>query len=81
LVPESYAHLRKDTPNCFKGRGEIAHLFDMDAARLTATARKLGVRVIRIERANTTRQHIDLCGKPLAKARALCDVAQEDLDL
>lgn len=68
LMPETYAHLRRDTPSCFKGRGQIAHLFDRDLARLKGKAIKLGVRVIRIEREGTPRQHIDLCGAPLRKA-------------
>ena len=68
LMDESWAHLRKDTPRCFKGRGQIAHLFDQDKTRLIATARKLGVRVIKVEREGAPGQHIDLCGKPLALA-------------
>jgi hypothetical protein len=54
-------------------RGEnIAHLFDSDYDRLEKTARRLGVRVIVVEREGTDRQHIDLCGKPLQRALALC---------
>ena len=51
---------------------ESAHLFDMDKERLIATVKKLGVRVIKVEREGTFRQHIDLCGKPLEKAKSLC---------
>jgi uncharacterized protein (DUF58 family) len=62
-------------PNCFKAAiardEDIAHLFDRDEARLRATARTLGVRVIVIDRKGTTTQHIDLCGAPLKKALAL----------
>lgn len=72
MMSGRYAYLRPDTPNCFKGRGQIAHLFDQSIPRLAATAKKLGVRVIKIERASTPSQHIDLCGKPLARALALC---------
>ena len=68
LMDESWAHLRPDTPNCFKGRGQIAHLFDQDKARLVATVRRLGVRVIKVEREGAPGQHVDLCGKPLALA-------------
>lgn len=66
---------RQSAPRCFVqavDRGEyIAHLFDLDKARLTKTARSLGVRVIFIDREDTPSQHIDLCGAPLRKARAL----------
>ena len=50
-------------------RGEdIVHLFDLDEARLVATARNLGVRVIVVERPASPRQHIDLCGAALRRA-------------
>lgn len=68
---------RAKAPRCFVtavDRGEwIAHLFDADEARLIATARRLGVRIVVVERRGTPRQHIDLCGKPLGKAIAMCD--------
>lgn len=78
-------HLHKiitpDAPNCFKAainRGEyIAHLFDLDSLRLIATARSLGVRVIFIDKPDTPRQHIDLCGKPLKTAMAQIDNPEE----
>jgi hypothetical protein len=64
-------------PRCFVaavGRGEdIAHLFDRDEARLVATVRRLGVRVVVVERRGTPRQHVDLCAGPLRKALALCE--------
>lgn len=72
-MDESFAHLRKDTPSCFKGRGDIAHMFDQNKARLTTNAKKLGVRVIKIEREGQEGQHIDLCGSPLNKALAKCE--------
>ena len=69
---------RKKAPRCFGAaidRGEsIAHLFDQDAERLRKTAKKLGVKVIVVEHEGTPRQHIDLCGSPLKKARELCYV-------
>lgn len=68
---------RKTAPKCFVGavdRGEdIAHLFDRDGKRLVTTAKRLGVRVIRVEREGTDKQHIDLCGGPLRKALAMCE--------
>lgn len=64
-------------PRCFVSavdRGEdIAHLFDLDEVRLIATAKRLGVRVVYVDRAGTPRQHIDLCGTPLRKAKAMCE--------
>jgi hypothetical protein len=52
----------------FRRYPEIGHLFDMNKARLIATAKELGVRVIKVEREGQTGQHIDLCGKPFEKA-------------
>jgi hypothetical protein len=67
----------KRAPRCFVNaicRGEeIAHLFDRDDERLKATARRLGVRIIKIDREGTPRQHIDLCGAPLRKAIRLAN--------
>src|SRR5262245_19278773 len=63
-------------PYCFRAavrRGEdIAHLFDQDVKRLALTARKLGVRVVVVERLGRPGQHVDLCAGPLRKALALC---------
>ena len=55
----------------FRRYNEIAHLFDQDVDRLIATARKLGVRVIKVEHKGTHRQHIDLCGRPLERAKQM----------
>ena len=66
---------RDKAPRCFVqavDRGEdIAHLFDLDRVRLVKTAKRLGVKVIHVDRDGTDRQHIDLCGGPLRKAKAL----------
>lgn len=71
---------RDKAPRCFVSavdRGEpIAHLFDMDRARLCATARQLGVKVIYVDRDGTDHQHIDLVGGPLRKCYALLDADQ-----
>jgi len=71
LMSGAFPSLRRDTPGCFKGRAQIAHLFDQDRARLVSTARKLGVRVIKVERDGAEGQHIDLCGQPLNRALAM----------
>ncbi len=60
-------------PGCFRRSKLWAHLFDQDAERLRATARKLGVRVILVHHPKTVKQHIDLCGKPLKCALAMCE--------
>lgn len=52
----------------FKRYPLIAHLFDRDEERLISTARRLGVRVIKVERKGEQAQHIDLCGKPFERA-------------
>lgn len=70
LMDGRFAYLRRDTPAVFKGRDQIAHLFDQDMNRLIATAKRLGVRVIKVEHPGTHRQHIDLCATPLTKAMA-----------
>ena len=61
----------KPVPGCFRGRAEVAHLFDQDRARLAATVRRLGVRVVKVEREGQPGQHVDLCGGPLARAKEL----------
>jgi hypothetical protein len=58
-------------PTCFRRSGQWGHLFDMDTDRLIATARRLGVRAIMIH-GQGARQHVDLCGQPLAKAIREC---------
>lgn len=73
---------RLKAPACFRrevdaGR-DIAHLFDQDRHRLVATARKLGVRVILVEREGRPSQHVDLCGAPLKRALAM-SVSDDDL--
>ena len=49
-----------------------AHLLDQDRERLVATARRLGVRVVRVGRPGTPHQHVDLCAGPLDRALAEC---------
>lgn len=68
MMHGSFAYGRKDTPSVFKGRKQIAHLFDQNLERLKATARRLGVRVIKVERLGHKYQHIDLCAGPLDRA-------------
>lgn len=73
---EQALHLHNITAGhpLFKRYSEIAHLLDQNKQRLIATAKRLGVRIIKVEREGTPYQHIDLCGKPLAKAKqeSLC---------
>lgn len=73
-------------PACFRrdvaAGKDIAHLFDQDADRLVTTVRRLGVRVVVVEREGTDRQHVDLCGRPLerllAEARRPSQLTLED---
>ena len=58
---------------CFSEVRRWAHLIDRDADRLAKTARRLGVRVIKIGRPGARGQHVDLCGKPLEKAMKECE--------
>lgn len=55
-------------PGCFKRSKQFAHLLDQNAVRLVKTAKRLGVRVVVVERSAEPRQHVDLCGKPLERA-------------
>lgn len=57
----------------------IGHLFDQDKKRLVHLARRLGVRVIKIEHEGTPKQHIDLCGKPFERAIAMVDGAKSTI--
>ena len=57
-------------PPCFRTGNQFAHLFDWDRQRLRETARRLGVeRVVIHERPHEV-PHVDLCGRPLARALA-----------
>lgn len=55
-------------PAVFRRHRNWAHLIDRDEARLVATAKRLGVKNIKVSRQNRPGQHIDLCGEPLARA-------------
>jgi hypothetical protein len=70
LWPGSIADAIPTAPKCFKGLEEFGKIHDQDAARLTATAKRLGIRVVYIDRRGTPEQHIDLCRGPLEKAKA-----------
>ena len=69
----SHPGIYPGAPQCFKRVDIAAHLFDQDVERLKETVRKLGVRVIVVSCSGTMNQHVDLCGKPLEKARKMCD--------
>lgn len=61
-------NLRPDSPRCFRRAKIAAHLLDRNAVRLVATAKRLGVCKPVVMSRGTSRQHVDLCGSPLAKA-------------
>lgn len=62
-------------PTCFRNASEFAHLFDQNADRLRETAVSLGVKVIVVSKPGTESQHVDLCGAPLKRAKAMCQEA------
>ena len=76
-VCDSAKFVTSDAPACFRRSRQFAHLFDQDRARLAATARRLGVRVVLVEYPGTPRQHVDLCGQPLA--RAIAEAHQDEV--
>jgi hypothetical protein len=59
---------RDEGPKPFRKAEMIGKLIDLNRERLVATARGLGVRVIKICRKGKPGQHIDLCGTPLDRA-------------
>lgn len=61
-----------NTPKCFRESDFWGHLIDQDEERLIATARKLGVKNIKVCKKGTNEQHIDLCKTPLRKAIGMC---------
>lgn len=81
-------HLHKivfpNSPTCFKravAAGEnIAHVFCRDRELLESLARRHGVRVIKIEHPGTNRQHVDLCGKPLASLLNVASTPNQGTD-
>jgi glycerophosphoryl diester phosphodiesterase len=68
LMAGSIADALPTAPNCFKNQKWNGHLFDQDKERLIKTVKRLGVRVIFVDREDTIGQHIDLCKKPLERA-------------
>lgn len=54
----------------FRGQEQAAHLMDQNKSRLIETARRLGVKRVKVERAGSIYMHVDLYGAPLAKAIA-----------
>jgi hypothetical protein len=64
-------------PACFVGK-DFVKLYDQDEVRLIATARELGVRVVKVDRPGQIHQHIDLVGGPMRKALARA-IRLEDL--
>jgi len=54
---------------CFNGASEIGKLFDQDRERLVATAQRLGVRRVAVDREGRPGQHVDLVAGPLERAK------------
>ena len=61
-------------PACFvrdiRAGKPIAHVFCRNVTLLQQLARRLGVRIVKIDRPATASQHVDLCGRPLEKLLA-----------
>lgn len=55
-----------------------AHLFDQNHDRLVSTALMLGINRVVVQRAATSRQHIDLWGAPLRAALRLAGDGESD---
>lgn len=64
----SVAFAGPQAPGCFRRGEQFAHLFDQNYDRLIGTAKCFGVKVVVPQHCGTYRQHVDLCGKPLARA-------------
>jgi hypothetical protein len=76
-ICDARAFVTESAPACFRRSQKFAHLLDQGCARLVASAKKFGVRVIEVEAAGTHRQHVDLCGKPLLRAINQADRMRE----
>lgn len=63
---------------CFDGAPFIGKLFDQDRERLMATVRRLGVRVVAVDRAGQPEQHVDLVGRPLQRAKAEAEEGSDE---
>ena len=77
----SFPGVYPGAPGCFKRSKQGGHFFDQNKARLTATAKQLGVRVIKVSHEGTKKQHVDLCGRPLKRALKLTGVIKNVPDM
>jgi len=72
--PDSWA----SAPRVFRRAKVWGHLLDQNEARLIETVHELGVKVVKVMKRGTRHQHVDLCGRPLRRAMAICrDVENE----
>lgn len=72
-MPRGYEKM-PGVPKPFKKNKSLwAHLFDQNMGRLISTAKKLGVRKIKVGNEGHKAAHIDLCGAPLDKAIQQCE--------
>ncbi len=76
-LQETIAAFKKNAPKCFKSKRIWGHLLDDDRTRLEATARRLGVRVVKVERPGARGQHVNLCGVQLLTAIRECKASNE----
>lgn len=72
--PGSYADHDK-APRCFRGLAEYGKVYGKDAFDLEALAKKLGVKVVVIDRRGQVNQHIDICRGPFERAKKLFKIS------
>lgn len=65
-------------PACFKRCSEAGHLFDRDIKRVKELAAIFGVCNVKVSHKGSSKQHVDLCGKPLKKAVEMCEECEAD---
>ncbi|MCK5639236.1 MAG: hypothetical protein KAJ19_00510 [Gammaproteobacteria bacterium] len=70
-LPFGYRN-KKSVPGTFLKHKQWGHLFDNNRKRLRKTAKKIGIQRVKIDREGTYKQHVDLCGVPLEKAKNMC---------
>lgn len=62
-----------------RGKPQLARLIDHDTDRLYATARRLGLRYVHIERGGLIGQHVVFEGRPLDRAMSECAAMELNL--
>lgn len=69
---------RMNAPKMFMRYSTWGHLLDQQPGRLRKTAKRLGVKIVKIHKPGTKSQHVDLCGRPLDRAIKLCEDSNDE---